>query len=85
MKSVRSGAIKNVESARVSLVGQLRKCEKTNQSSDAQEDILDNVSDLSHAVMQTEIAEEDENAIADSEAQASSKTSPFKTPELVIN
>ena len=80
---MRSGAIKNVESARVSLVGQLRKCEKPSQSSDVQEDILDNVSDLSHAVMQTEIAEEDETTIADSEAQASGKTSPFKTPHLV--
>lgn len=53
---MRSGAIRNAESARVSIIGQLKKTQKTSYQ-DVQNVLIGN---QSHAVMTDEIAEEDE-------------------------
>jgi hypothetical protein len=90
-KRVRSGSIKNIESARVSLVGQLRKVDNTQRSYlDGDQDALlvQNVNDLSHAVMQTEIAEEDESAAVEANDSANKSAEAdqleFKLPVSVI-
>lgn len=53
---MRSGAIRNAESARVSIIGQLKKMPKSSDQDD--QNVL--IGNQSHAVMTDEIAEEDE-------------------------
>lgn len=77
---MRIGAIRNAESARVSIVGQLKKVAKTSEPTET--DVL--VGSQSHEVMNTEIAEEDEdneNNIAFE--QPESESHQFSKPDSV--
>lgn len=69
--SVRSGSIRNVESARVSIIGQLKKCNSTDGSPT-------NLGSQSGMVMKTELIEEDEN-----EEQRVQELPTFKLPDSV--
>lgn len=80
--SVRSGAIRNVDSARVSVIGQLKKMESNEKVVDTGDHVSSPI-DSSHAVMQTKITEEDE-AIGEAEAaQIKSDDDTFKKPQIV--
>ena len=80
INSVRSGAIKNAESARVSIIGQLKKQENANISSSMEQDeLLISMGSQSHEVMQTEIAEEDET-----DEQSHEKKQTEATKEVFI-
>ena len=88
--NVRSGSIRNAESARVSIIGQLEKIEGSESTSpESQSQILENIS---HSVMQTEIAEEDEEGDKETkfqkdEAQAQANfefKSPIGKPQVII-
>ncbi len=59
--SVRSGSIRNIESARVSIIGQLKKLVTSVDPSIEDEGIGIRLGSQSGMVMQTELAEEDEN------------------------
>ena len=89
--NVRSGSIRNAESARVSIIGQLEKIEgseSTSPESQSHAQILENIS---HSVMQTEIAEEDEEGDKETkfqkdEAQAQANfefKSPIGKPQVI--
>lgn len=94
-KSVRSGAIRNLESARVSIIGQLKKLETSGSQACEGTSTAENIEspiDASHAVMQTQIAEEDESSeeAAKKEERKSACSSPdaddvFKKPQNVKN
>ena len=76
-------------SARVSIIGQLRKIPAQNsiQESSAQSEIVERLGSQSHSVMQTEIAEEDEdNDLTDNKCTKKSKLDEFKfiNPEVFI-
>lgn len=58
--SIRSGSIKNVESARVSIVGQLKKYETAIDPESGQTSMPANLGSQSGLVMKTELTEEDE-------------------------
>jgi hypothetical protein len=82
---VRSGQIRNLESARVSMAGQLKlvnvkECEVDKGSKEA--------SSISHSVMRTEITEEEENE-SDTppkiqQKQTDQNASEFKMPQVNI-
>ncbi|RMZ97328.1 phosphatase methylesterase 1 [Brachionus plicatilis] len=76
--NVRIGAIRNAESARVSIVGQLKKVD--NASQPTQTDVL--VGNQSHEVMNTEILEEDEDGENNAE-QSEPEAHVFSKPESV--
>ena len=77
---MRIGAIRNAESARVSIVGQLKKVAKTSEPTET--DVL--VGSQSHEVMNTEIAEEDEDTESNSVPnQSESETQQFTKPDSV--
>ena len=82
--SVRSGAIRNVESARVSIIGQLKKILSEDKDTDKNETSAFNIGNQSHAVMQTEIAEEAEETEEPitNEDVTSSSNFDFKPPNV---
>lgn len=77
---MRIGAIRNAESARVSIVGQLKKVALTSEPTEV--DVL--VGSQSHEIMNTEIAEEDEyNEISSDTKQSDVESHEFSTPDSV--
>jgi hypothetical protein len=91
---VRSGAIRNLESARVSIIGQLRKLEINDpaqtRDDSANQNLFSNISNESHAVMQTQIDEEEEETSSDISRSKSAENKErrpdskeeFKKPEV---
>ena len=79
--SVRSGAIRNVESARVSIIGQLKKVLSEDKDTTKNETSAFNIGNQSHAVMQTEEAEETEEPITNEDVTSSSNFD-FKPPNV---
>jgi len=79
--SVRSGSIRNVESARVSIIGQLKKLATSIEASgEGEEEVGLRLGSQSGMVMQTELAEEDE-----SEPHAKERRMSFELEEAVEN
>lgn len=83
MFSVRCGSIRNLESARVSIIGQLKKF---NTAISANEQVPTSLGSQSGMVMQTELKEEDEsNDDASTEVESLKITEPheeFLKPEV---
>ena len=86
--SVRAGSIRNLESARVSIVGQLRKVVIDNYgdiSSDFSKDTPIVSSDGTHSVMQTKICEEEDDKEEQTEKQEPLNQNVFSMPESIVN
>jgi len=82
--SIRSGSIRNLESARVSIIGQLKKFNTDLETG------VKNLGSQSHMVMQTDLAEEDEGDEANSNRKKMARVSldsseeDFIKPEVTI-
>ena len=69
IQSIRSGSIRNLESARVSIIGQLKKFNTDLETG------VKNLGSQSHMVMQTDLAEEDEGDDANSNRKKMARVS----------
>ena len=81
--SVRSGSIRNLESARVSIIGQLEKVSTDTRIE--QDNILGDLKDIpTQSVMQSEIAEENEDELDNNQVQAQKikETELMKSPQV---
>ena len=81
---MRSGQIRNLDSARVSMIGQVRKVSTDSTSNFGAEATSPTIptGSQSHSVMKTEILEEDEEG---EEAESSSKEPTSQTNEIKMD
>lgn len=77
---MRSGAIRNVESARVSIIGQLKKLDDSSNIVQEKNEPSANLvaPNISHVVMSSKITEEEEEE-GETAAKSTATTSPKKT------
>jgi hypothetical protein len=77
---VRSGAIRNIESARVSIIGQLKKLDDSSNTVQEKNEPSANLvtPNISHVVMSSKITEEEEEE-GETAAKSTATTLPKKT------